>query len=265
MNAASVLPLFLIGLLGSVHCVGMCGGIVSAMSISSTARRPFAIGTVAAGAARLRLAPPMPGAVDQAQRVVSYNAGRIGSYMVAGAMAGGLFGGVRTLTGLFWVQGAAYWIANLMLIVLGLYLTGAWNGLRRLESIGKSLWRHLQPLVRNVLPIDTVGKAFVAGSLWGWVPCGMVYSVLLTAALSGSAAGGAIVMLAFGLGTLPVLLSLGMAGSVLQRWLQRRAVRTAAGVLVVAFGLLGLVRATASVPPGWLDAICITSDAGMTQ
>lgn len=265
VSIANLLPLFLVGLLGSVHCVGMCGGIVGAMSRPPVPRRPFAVGAIAAGVVRLQFAPSIPTAIDTAHRVAAYNAGRIGSYMVAGAISGGLFGGLQTLTGLMPIQNAAYWVANGMLIVLGLYLMGAWSGLARLETIGQWLWRFLRPLVGRFLPIDSATKAFIVGGVWGWVPCGMVYSVLLTAALSGSAVNGAAMMLAFGLGTLPMLLSLGMAGAALQKWLQKRVVRIVAGMLVLTFGLSGLARAMTSDPPAWLEAICVTPSAWMVQ
>jgi uncharacterized protein len=147
----------------------------------------------------------------------------------------------------------------------------AWRGLARLEALGGALWRRLQPLLRPLLPMDTPARALALGGLWGWVPCAMVYSVLLTAALSGSAARGAAVMLAFGLGTLPMLAGLGMLGAQLRQQLQRRAVRTLCGMLVLAFGALGLLRASGAAGPllhalgmpdadaahGWIDALCI--------
>ena len=102
-----------------------------------------------------------------------------------------------------------------------------------------------------------------AGLLWGWLPCGMVYSVLVTAMLSGSAASGAAVMLAFGLGTLPAMLALGLAGTGLRGWLQQRAVRMACGALVLGFGVLGLVRAAGAMPHSWLEAVCLTPAAGL--
>src|SRR3569832_2742843 len=130
-----------------------------------------------------------------------------------------------------------------MLIALGLYQKDAWRGLSRVEAAGHFLWRRIQPLMKVVLPMDRAWKALARGGLWGWVPCGMVYSVLLTAMLSGSALAGAGVMLAFGLGTLPMLLGLGLLGARMQTWVRRRDVRIASGLIVLAFGLLGVLRA----------------------
>jgi sulfite exporter TauE/SafE len=245
----SLVPLFLVGLAGSVHCVGMCGGIVSAFSVTSAARAPFPVAVVTRDAA-----PSADGVLG----VLAYNAGRIASYATAGAIAGGIAGGAGTLAGLAGWQGAAYWLANLMLVMLGLYLMDAWRGVLRLERLGQGLWRRLRPLMALILPLDGPAKMFALGALWGWLPCGMVYSVLLTAMLTGSAGGGVAVMVAFGLGTLPMLLLLGLAGSRLRQTLQRAPVRRAAGVIVLAFGLLGIARATTGISIGWLDVLCVT-------
>jgi sulfite exporter TauE/SafE len=254
MNALPLLPFFAAGLVGSVHCAGMCGGIVGAFSMAAP-RRAFPVPVAVVNAPAL--------ALDGALRVLAYNAGRIGSYMAAGALAGGLLGGVRQLAGAAPLQLAAYWLANLMLVALGLYLMDAWHGLARVESVGKLLWSRLQPLTRRLLPVDHPVKALALGALWGWLPCGMVYSMLMSAMLSGSAGSGAAVMLAFGLGTLPALITLGIFGNLLQAWTRRRGVRLGAGLLVLSFGLLGLARAAAGVDIGWLAALCLTPPAAM--
>lgn len=253
MSGLSLVPVFMIGLLGSVHCIGMCGGIVSAFSMS--APRPFPVPVKAEGAPASR---PMPASLDSAMRVLAYNTGRISSYALAGALAGAVAGGARTLAGVSVVQLGGYWLANLMLVALGLYLMDAWRGLARLEALGQGLWRRVQPLMKRLLPLDSPLKLLVAGSLWGWLPCGMVYSMLLTAMLTGSAVSGAAVMLSFGLGTLPMLLTLGMLGTRLRNYLQLPRVRLASGLIVLGFGVAGLVRAGFGGPASWLDAICIT-------
>jgi uncharacterized protein len=249
----------MIGLLGGVHCVGMCGGIVSAFSVAST-RRPFPIAVTGGTGAIASTA-----AFGDMTRVFAYNTGRIASYAIAGAIAGGIAQGARTLSFISALQIGGYWLANLMLVALGLYLMDAWRGLARLEALGQHLWRRLQPLMKHLLPVDSAGKAFALGGLWGWVPCGMVYSVLLTAMLSGSAASGALTMLAFGAGTLPVLLTMGLLGTRLQVWTRKRAVRVASGLVVLVFGLLGLARAGNGVSLGWLDSFCITPPAAISH
>lgn len=275
MPAAQLLPVFLVGLAGSIHCVGMCGGIVGALS-GSARRGPAAvpvaphtvmpIAVAGAGAAAggtsssAGAAPARPLA-----RVLAYNAGRIASYMLAGAIAGGLAAGaqgVAALSGMASVQLLLYWLANLMLVALGLHLMNAWRGLAWLEQGGRLLWQRAQPamapLMRTLLPAQRPQQAFALGALWGWLPCGMVYSVLVTAMLSGSALDGALVMLAFGLGTLPMLTSLGLLGARIQVALRRPAVRIACGMLVLGFGVLGLARAMGGFTPAWMELLCLT-------
>lgn len=253
MSGLNLLPVFAVGLAGSVHCVGMCGGIVGALSSTAgtAARRTIPIAPAAAAVL------PAVSPFDSTLRVATYNAGRIGSYMLAGALAGGLANGAANLARIAQWQSVAYLLANAMLIALGLYLMEAWRGLARVEAAGKLLWRHVQPAMKHLLPMNTLPKAFALGGLWGWVPCGMVYSMLLTALLSGSAAGGAATMLAFGLGTLPMLLALGLAGARLRAAMQKKAMRVACGLLVLGFGVLGMLRYAGGMSHGWLDALCI--------
>jgi uncharacterized protein len=257
MSGINLLPIFIVGLLGSVHCVGMCGGIVSAFSSMSTARRPFPVPVLAQGTGTVRIS-----VADTALHSIAYNAGRVASYMVAGALAGGIAGSAYTFARISVLQVGAYWVANLMLVALGLYLMDAWRGLTRLEAAGQALWKRVQPLTRKLAPVDSPAKMFALGGLWGWVPCGMVYSVLLTAMMTGSAVSGASVMLAFGLGTLPMLFAIGMFGAGLKAHLQNRKLRFVAGLIVLGFGLLGLARAAGGLELGWLDMLCLPHGGG---
>jgi len=254
MTGISLFPVFLVGLAGSAHCAGMCGGIVGALSLP---RRPAPMLRAAAFPVPVRSEAAAGGAA--LAWVGAYNAGRIASYMTAGALAGGLAGGAASLASLPALQAAFYWAANLMLVALGLFLMDAWRGLARIEQLGQALWRHVIPLLRRAKDAPAGGaRMFALGALWGWLPCGMVYSVLVTAMLSGSAMQGAGVMLAFGLGTLPMLVALGLAGSRLRSLMARRTVRVACGLAILVFGILGLVRAAGGLPPGWMHALCLT-------
>lgn len=232
---------FLIGLLGGTHCVGMCGGIVSALSV----RAPTTV--------------RLPG---QPQRdwplQLAYNGGRITGYTLAGALVGAIGGMSLMLENLLPIQMGLYVLANLMLVGLGLYLTGLTQALGWIESVGQKLWRRIQPLTTRFLPARSAAQAYPLGLLWGFLPCGMVYSVLATALVSGSAWRGAGLMLAFGLGTLPNLL---LAGMLLQRareFTRRRAVRVGAGLLVIGFGLFGLANATTLGGRLWEGVVCHT-------
>lgn len=250
MTTLSLLPVFLIGLSGGVHCVGMCGGIAGAFSVAAPAKPAFPV------AVRTQGAGSVAGAA--ATRILSFNAGRIGSYMLAGAIMAGLAGGVQSFVRVLALQTAGYWLANLMLVALGLSLMGAWQGVARLEALGQILWRRVQPLMKPMLPVQNRWQAFALGGLWGWVPCGMVYSVLMTAMVTGSPVQGALVMLAFGLGTLPLLAGMGLAGTRLAAVLKMKPARRIAGLVVLSFGVLGLVRVVTGVSHGWLDALCLT-------
>lgn len=255
MSGVSLFPVFLVGLAGSVHCAGMCGGIVGALSLprprAPALREPAFPVPVRSSTARASLT-----------WVGAYNAGRIASYMTAGALAGGLAGSAASLASMPALQAGFYWAANLMLVALGLFLMDAWRGLARVEQAGQALWRHLAPLLRRVNGARAgSGRMFALGALWGWLPCGMVYSVLVTAMLSGSALGGAGVMLAFGLGTLPMLAALGLAGGRLRTLMARRTVRLCCGLAILAFAILGLARAAGGLPAGWMHDLCLGSPA----
>jgi sulfite exporter TauE/SafE len=113
---------------------------------------------------------------------------------------------------------------------------------RRIEQLGSVLWQRIQPLTRLVFPITSPLRALLLGMLWGWLPCGLVYSVLVTALASGHPQSGALIMLAFGLGTLPNLLVIGLFWERCRRWVQSPRVRLFAGLIVMAFGVYGLVK-----------------------
>jgi sulfite exporter TauE/SafE len=214
----SLLAALLVGLLGGVHCVGMCGGLVGAFSLQ------------------------LPGQGPRTGYQLAANFGRVFSYAIAGGIAGALGGTSLFLQRLFPAEQVLYALANIMLVLLGLYLAGFAQTVLVLERLGGGVWKRLQPLLRRLLPIRSLRQAFAAGMVWGWLPCGLVYSVLITALASGSPLQGALTMAAFGLGTLPNLLAMGLFAGRLQPLLQRRGVRIVAGLLVLAMGLWGLAR-----------------------
>lgn len=213
MPDSGFIALFLVGLLGGTHCVGMCGGIVGALSMGAPSRWSMHL---------------------------AYNAGRILSYGLAGALVGALGAASLGLDGQVPVRNVLFLLANLMLIALGFYLLGVTRALAFTERMGQSLWRHVQPLTRRFLPARSVAQAFPLGLLWGWLPCGLVYSALTTALTAGSAGRGALCMLAFGLGTLPNLLLAGIVLARINEFVRRPLVRMASGALVLGFGLYGL-------------------------
>ncbi|NTV95975.1 MAG: sulfite exporter TauE/SafE family protein [Thiobacillus sp.] len=216
MPETSLITAFLAGLLGGAHCVGMCGGIVAAMSLQGGKRQPLPFH-------------------------LGYNLGRLASYTLAGTLAG-LVGSAAFLSErLLPVQTGLYILAQAVLILMGLYLAGLSRAVLWLENAGGGLWRRLQPVFGRLLPIRDFPGALAAGAVWGWLPCGLVYSVLVTALASGGAASGALLMLAFGLGTLPNLLAMGWAAERLRALAANRAVKLAAGLAVAGFGVWGLI------------------------
>jgi sulfite exporter TauE/SafE len=212
---ASLAAMFVTGLMGAGHCAGMCGGIVAALS----------------------------GQTSRPSLHLAYSLGRIGSYCLAGALAGALGGMGLMLSGVLPMQMILYVAANVLLVLLGLYLAGVSPVLIRMEGLGRGLWRLIQPFTARLLPVDSASKALAIGALWGWIPCGLVYAVLATAMLTGSPAKGAAMMAAFGAGTLPALLAAGMFVRRVTALFRTRSFRVASGALVLGFGVAGLAHA----------------------
>lgn len=216
------LSAFLLGLFGSVHCIGMCGAIVGAFTYGL----PEAV----------RIRP-----TRLASYLIAYNVGRVATYAIAGLLVG-LFGAAvtDTLTREL-AANVGRLIAGAFMIALGLYLGGWWLMLARLESLGSKLWVRIEPVGRRVLPPRSPLQALLLGLVWGWLPCGMVYSALALALVAGGALAGTATMIAFGLGTLPMLLAMGAAARWLQELARRRWVRALVGALVVGFGVYTLL------------------------
>lgn len=218
MSEIDLISAFVVGLLGGVHCVGMCGGIVGALSLGLPSQRQLPI-------------------------LLGYNLGRISSYTLAGALMGALGFYFSGLLPVQTAQRVLLGFAGVFMVLLGLYLGGWWNLLSRIERMGGVLWRRIEPLGRGLLPVRSPGQAVALGLLWGWLPCGLVYSALVWTVASGGPVQGGLLMLAFGLGTLPNLLLMGVAAVQLQRWVRKRATRAIAGGLIIALGLWQLYTA----------------------
>jgi len=139
------------------------------------------------------------------------------------------------------VQTVLYVLAQVVMILLGLYLAGLNRWVLVFERAGGSMWRGIKPLFQKLLPVKSAPQAVLAGMAWGWLPCGLVYSVLVSALAAGSATSGAALMLAFGLGTLPNLLGMGLFARQIQPFMQQLWVRRAAGLTVAGFGVWGLL------------------------
>lgn len=207
------LTLFLLGFFGGTHCVGMCGGLSSAFALQ------------------------LPPHLNRIGLIVLLNLGRISSYVVIGLLVG-LVGQIGiSLDDTRAVQNGLYIAANVLLLLLGLYLAGISTAATKIERIGKPIWKRLNPLLNKLLPIKSVPACFGVGVLWGWLPCGLVYSASLYALGSGNALHGGLYMLAFALGTLPNLLAMGIFSAQLKTFLQKRMVRLCAGLLVAGWAI----------------------------
>lgn len=205
-----------IGFLGSSHCIGMCGGIAGALGMA------------------------VPGQKTAWGQLAGYSVGRVGSYTLMGGLAGAL--GAAVLPAL----GPLRLLAGFMLIAMALYIAGIWRGLVWLEKGGAYLWRYLQPLSAKLLPVRSAPQAVALGSLWGWLPCGLVYSALTFALAQGDSARAALAMLAFGLGTVPAMFATGAAASKVRGFVQRPAVRLLFAGAILLFGLWTLYGAVGS-------------------
>jgi sulfite exporter TauE/SafE len=215
---------FLAGLLGGVHCAGMCGGIAGALA--AAARGPALA------------------------RQLAFNAGRIAAYCAAGAAVGATGGALLGAGPVIAAQTAMFVVANALMVLLGLYVAGWGRTVLRLEAAGSGLWWSLAPLRRRLFPVDSTLKALAAGAVWGWVPCGLVYSMLALALAAGGPGEGALVMAAFGLGTLPNLLAAGLAAQRVLALRRRPWIRRTAGLAIIALAVIGLARV-----PGLGDAV----------
>lgn len=219
IDQAALLSSLAIGFFGSAHCFVMCGGIASALS--------FAI--------------PLP---QQKWRIFTYHLlfglGRISSYAVAGALVSTVS---STLGGMIGNNAVIIFrsFSGIMLILMGLYVANWWRVLVHLERVAAGLWKIISPTINYFKPVNTLWKAYCIGLIWGWLPCGLVYSVLLWSAAAEHVLNGALIMLCFGLGTLPAVLATGSVAAGFQTFFQRPGYRKLAGLLICLFGLWTLL------------------------
>ena len=218
---SSYFAAFLAGLLGGVHCVGMCGGIVGALTFS----------------------------IDEDKRqqpkiiipfLLAYNSGRLLSYSIAGALLGGFSMLASNMMAMQHIQVILQIIAAILMLALGFYLAGWWHGISKIELLGSGIWKKIEPFSRRYIPVKSFYQAFFLGIFWGWLPCGLVYTLLFWSISSASAIKGSLLMLSFGLGTLPTLLAMGMFAASLSSFVRNKWVRYIAGGIIISFALYSL-------------------------
>ncbi|TFH90240.1 sulfite exporter TauE/SafE family protein [Vibrio ouci] len=202
---------FLIGLIGAGHCMGMCGGIASMLTIGQS----------------------------QPSKTIPlfYNSGRLISYALIGAIVGGTVASISEISSL---NNALTWLrlaAAVFMVLLACYIGRWWQGLLAVEKLGQTLWRFISPAGKSLLPLKSPIHAIPFGFIWGWLPCGLVYSTLTWSAVSGSALNGALIMAAFGLGTLPAMLLMGFGATYLHKLQQSQIFRNLGALILLTYGL----------------------------
>jgi hypothetical protein len=217
-DPVSLSSAFLLGFFSTMHCIGMCGGIIGALSLSL----PIEI----------RNNKP-----KLFTFVLSYNIGRLLSYSVAGLIAGAVGTSVLQSAGLDQGHAILRIIGVSMMVAIGLYLTGWLPQLASVEKMGIPVWKRIEPIGRKLVPVASIPKALAYGLIWGWLPCGLVYFVLIWALTAGDAINGALTMLAFGLGTLPTLITAGFMTSWITRFAHSTRARQLVGLLIIAMAI----------------------------
>ena len=228
INYTLTLGAMLIGLASSVHCVGMCGGIIGALSYSLPA-------------------DIRENNLKRFAYVTSYNLGRLISYSAMGLLAGLLGAEVFNLLG----AGSGHFVMRLVAATLialtGLYLAGWFPQFARSEKLGEVLWSKLAPIGKRLIPVKSIPQGFLYGCIWGWLPCSLVYTMLVISSASGGASQGMVSMLAFGLGTLPSMILTGVFASQVRRFTRNPEVRMWIGISLVIMAVASLF-----IPHEWL-------------
>jgi sulfite exporter TauE/SafE len=205
----SLVTAFLLGLMGASHCMVMCGGIAAAASSASPSKHNLFF-------------------------LLLFNLGRISSYSIAGLIVSLL--GLWLADSYQVAQQVLRSFAGVLLILMGFYVARWWMLLTRLETAGQLLWRYIQPFTRSLIPIKTKPQALALGLLWGWLPCGLIYSTLTWVAANGQPVMGALTMFCFGLGTLPGVLAAGIFARQLNRLISHQYFRQFSGVILIFYG-----------------------------
>jgi len=237
----TILAVVLLGLLGGLDCAGMCGGLVAAMTFRPSMPPENQV-------IRLQTMPLASAASGPDTKPLFINAGRILSYTAIGAVAGAAGSTAWILNNILPVQRSLFMLSSVLMLLIGIWLLGLGQPLAFAERLGQRFWKRIQPFAARRFSATRPGELMLAGAVWGFVPCGMVYMVLLAALSAGNALDGAMLMAAFGLGTLPNLLLIG-AGS---QWLSclggAAGIRRAIASIIILLGLIGVYRAFGAEP-----------------
>jgi sulfite exporter TauE/SafE len=210
---------FVMGLFSTIHCLGMCGSIIGSLTLSLKKEiRDH----------KRRLIP----------FVLSYNAGRILSYSLAGLIAGIAEQVFSSPFGSGHGHRVLQIISSLVMLGAGLHLAGWFPRFAYIEKFGSRFWKTIEPYGRRLIPVETLPKAFTFGMIWGWLPCGLVYTALALSATTGDIVRSTFTMLAFGLGTIPAVMTVGVMTSWMVKLSNLRGFRQLAGISFIILALL---------------------------
>ena len=209
----------LMGLFSALHCLGMCGSIIGSLTLSL--RREI----------REQKSQLLP-------FVLCYNFGRISSYALGGMFAGLL----HHVLSLPFDDGHGHRmvqiVSALVMASAGLHIAGWFPRFAYIEKFGAQFWRRIEPYGRRLMPVETLPQAYVFGLIWGWLPCGLVYTALALAATADSVFRSTVTMLAFGIGTLPAVAGVGIMTSLLVRLSRMNKFRQVTGITLILLALL---------------------------
>lgn len=232
----SYLVAFIMGLVSSLHCIGMCGSIIGTLTLSLSPEIRH----------KKTLLLPF---------VLNYNLGRIVSYAMAGALAG-LIQSLATLQlGEIHGHRLLQILSAIIMAGAGLYIAGWFPRFAYIEKAGMHFWKTIEPFGRKLIPVKTRTHAFLFGMVWGWLPCGLVYAALALAATAGDVSKSALTMLAFGLGTLPAVMGVGIMTGILTRLSRMQRFKQAIGLFMIVLALL------AALP--WLNPMAIINHSSL--
>ena len=207
------------GLFSAFHCLGMCGSIIGSLTLSL--KREIR--------ENKRLLLPF---------VASYNTGRVLSYSMAGMLAG-FAENVLTIP---FGEGHGHRILQILSAIVmlgaGLHIGGWFPRFAYIEKFGNIVWRRIEPYGRRLVPVETLPRAFVFGMVWGWLPCGLVYTALALAATTGDVFRSTFTMLAFGLGTMPAVMGVGIMTSWMVKLSNMKRFRELTGIVLILLALM---------------------------
>ncbi len=222
LDISALFTVFLVGLLGSGHCFGMCGGIAAGLG-SISVRTEDSEGTK-----------------PRATSALLFNFGRILSYAALGLISAWILSRVGKVFNVPQWGMILRLLTALMIFLIGLQFLFNWQTLAGIERAGAKVWKYVLPLAVRASSMPGGSGRLLLGLCWGLLPCGLVYSVLLTASAANSPVSGALVMLAFGVGTLPSMLGMSLAAPTLAAVLSDKWTRKLMGAALILLAVLSV-------------------------